>query len=77
MRGSGVVGAATRSRSGAELPRSILERDRDTLALSVQLGRALPGAAQPDLTLTMRQLLVLYLLVEAPRRRVPAAWPGT
>ena len=69
MRESGVtVGAATRSRSGAELPRSILERDRDTLALSVQLDRALPGAAQPDLTLTMRQLLVLYLLVEAPRR---------
>ena len=57
MRGSGVVGgAATQSRSWAELLRSILERDRHTLGLSVQLD------------LTMRQLLALYLLVEAPRR---------
>jgi hypothetical protein len=67
MRGSGVAGgAATQSRSWAELLRSILERDRHTLGLSVQLDRALAGAAQPGLT--MRQLLALYLLVEAPQR---------
>jgi len=53
-------------RSRTEIVRGILERDRDTLALSVQLDRATPGAAQPDLT--MRQLLALYLLLEAPRR---------
>ena len=65
MRGSGNVVGGTRRRSRAEMQRSILERDRDTLALSVQLDRAMPGAAQPDLT--MRQVLALYLL-EAPRR---------
>jgi len=53
-------------RSRAEIVRGILERDRDTLALSVQLDRAMPDAAQPDLT--MRQVLALYLLLEAPRR---------
>jgi DNA-binding MarR family transcriptional regulator len=53
-------------RSRAEIVRAILERDRDTLALSVQLDRAMPDAAQPDLT--MRQVLALYLLLEAPRR---------
>ena len=53
-------------RSRAEIARGILERDRDTLALSVQLDRAMPDAAQPDLT--MRQVLALYLLLEAPRR---------
>jgi DNA-binding MarR family transcriptional regulator len=62
MRASGTA----RRRSRAELVKGILERDRDTLALSVQLDRATPGAAQPDLT--MRQLLALYLLLEAPRR---------
>ena len=66
MRGSGNVVGGTRRRSRAEMQRSILERDRDTLALSVQLDRAMPGAAQPDLT--MRQVLALYLLLEAPRR---------
>jgi DNA-binding MarR family transcriptional regulator len=55
-----------RRRSRAEIVRDILERDRDTLALSVQLDRAMPDAAQPDLT--MRQVLALYLLLEAPRR---------
>lgn len=53
-------------RSRAEIVRGILERDRDTLALSVQLDRAMPDAAQPDLT--MRQVLALYLLLEAPMR---------
>jgi DNA-binding MarR family transcriptional regulator len=53
-------------RSRAEIVSGILERDRDTLALSVQLDRAMPDAAQPDLT--MRQVLALYLLLEAPRR---------
>ena len=53
-------------RSRTEIVRGILERDRDTLALSVQLDRAMPDAAQPDLT--MRQVLALYLLLEAPRR---------
>ena len=68
MRASGNAGPgrAGRRRSRAELVKGILERDRDTLALSVQLDRATPGAAQPDLT--MRQLLALYLLLEAPRR---------
>jgi DNA-binding MarR family transcriptional regulator len=68
MRASGNAGPgrAGRRRSRAELVEGILERDRDTLALSVQLDRATPGAAQPDLT--MRQLLALYLLLEAPRR---------
>jgi DNA-binding MarR family transcriptional regulator len=55
-----------RRRSRAEIVLGILERDRDTLALSVQLDRAMPDAAQPDLT--MRQVLALYLLLEAPRR---------
>ena len=53
-------------RTRAEIVRGILERDRDTLALSVQLDRATPDAAQPDLT--MRQVLALYLLLEGPRR---------
>jgi DNA-binding MarR family transcriptional regulator len=68
MRAGGEAGPgrAVRRRSRAELVKGILERDRDTLALSVQLDRATPGAAQPDLT--MRQLLALYLLLEAPRR---------
>jgi DNA-binding MarR family transcriptional regulator len=66
MRGSGNVVGGTRRRSRAEIVRGILERDRDTLALSVQLDRAIPGAAQPDLT--MRQVLALYLLLQAPRR---------
>jgi DNA-binding MarR family transcriptional regulator len=67
MRAGGNAGPGRAGRrSRAELVRGILERDRDTLALSVQLDRATPGAAQPDLT--MRQLLALYLLLEAPRR---------
>jgi DNA-binding MarR family transcriptional regulator len=67
MRASGNAGPGRAGRrSRAELVNGILERDRDTLALSVQLDRATPGAAQPDLT--MRQLLALYLLLEAPRR---------
>jgi DNA-binding MarR family transcriptional regulator len=53
-------------RTRAEIVRDILERDRDTIALSVQLDRTTPEAAQPDLT--MRQVLALYLLLEAPRR---------
>lgn len=58
--------AGTRRGSREEIVRQILERDRDTLALSVELDRATPDAAQPDLT--MRQVLALYLLLEAPRR---------
>jgi DNA-binding MarR family transcriptional regulator len=62
MHGSDVaVGSTTRSGSWAELLRSILERDRDTLGLPVQLERTLPGS-------TVRQLLAPYLLVEAPGR---------
>ena len=56
--------AGTRRGSRDEIVRQILERDRDTLALSVELDRATPDAAQPDLT--MRQVLALYLLLEAP-----------
>jgi DNA-binding MarR family transcriptional regulator len=67
MRGSGAAGdSATTCRAWAESLGSILERDRDTLARSVQLDRGRVGAGQPDLT--MRRLLAPYLLVEAPRR---------
>jgi DNA-binding MarR family transcriptional regulator len=67
MRGGGVAGdSATKCRSWAEFLGSILERDRDTLARSVQLDRGPVGAGQRDLAL--RRLLASYLLVEAPRR---------
>jgi DNA-binding MarR family transcriptional regulator len=67
MRGCGVaVGSATTCRSWAEFLRSILGRDRDTLARSVQPDRTLPDAAQPDLP--MPQPPTPYRLLEAPRR---------